>query len=78
MGRWGLPSSGPREVLSLGFEIDRMDTVTRGMREDDVEKDTYGRLRCAHCDSKLKKRAAEDGLGAIRTCPDCGREWQEL
>lgn len=53
-----------------------MDTVTRGLREDVIAKDTYGRLLCTACDTQLQRRT-EDGE-TVRHCPDCHRVWTEL
>ena len=55
-----------------------MDTVRQGLRADDIEKDTYERLACTHCEMSLATTDNEDGVGKIRTCPDCDREYKEL
>jgi hypothetical protein len=53
-----------------------MDTVTRGLREDAITKDTYDRLLCAACESRLGRRSTDGET--VRTCPDCDRAWTEL
>ncbi|WP_172967042.1 MULTISPECIES: HVO_0758 family zinc finger protein [Halosegnis] len=55
-----------------------MDTVRQGLRAGDIEKDTYERLTCAHCGESLATRDTDDGVGKIRSCPDCDREYKEL
>ncbi|MFB6300791.1 MAG: HVO_0758 family zinc finger protein [Halobacteriales archaeon] len=55
-----------------------MESVRKGLREGEIEQDTYGRLVCGFCDTNLDKRSDPEDLGAIRTCPDCGREWRAL
>ena len=55
-----------------------MDSVHQGLRDGDIEKDTYDRLRCASCKVGLGKKQAEEGYGYIHTCPDCGRAWRRI
>lgn len=55
-----------------------MDSVRKGLRAGDIEKDTYERLVCASCDEQLKTRNDPDAIGSVRFCPDCGSEWQQL
>ncbi|MFB6114048.1 MAG: HVO_0758 family zinc finger protein [Halodesulfurarchaeum sp.] len=55
-----------------------MDSVTKGLRQGDVVKDTYDRLLCAECDSRLKRRDEPGEVGSVRECPDCGRQWRQL
>lgn len=55
-----------------------MDTVRKGLRDGDITKDTYGRYQCATDGVVLKKQNDPDGMGSIRTCPDCGRRWRRL
>ncbi|MDZ7747406.1 MAG: HVO_0758 family zinc finger protein [Halobacteriales archaeon] len=55
-----------------------MDTVRQGLRAGDIEKDTYERLTCAHCGTSLATRDNDDGVGKLRSCPDCDREYKEL
>lgn len=55
-----------------------MPSVRKGLRRGDVHRDTYGRLRCADCGAKLSGNADPAAVDAVRTCPDCGREWTEL
>lgn len=55
-----------------------MDSVRKGLRAGDIEKDTYERLVCADCEEVLNTESDPDEVGKIRRCPDCGREWQQL
>ncbi|MFB6153918.1 MAG: HVO_0758 family zinc finger protein [Halodesulfurarchaeum sp.] len=55
-----------------------MDSVRKGLRQGDIAKDTYDRLRCAECDTSLKREDDPEEVGAIRICPDCGTEWRQL
>lgn len=55
-----------------------MDSVRKGLRADDIEKDTYGRLVCAECEAELGTRDDPDDVGTVRACPDCGSEWRQL
>lgn len=55
-----------------------MQSVRKALRDGDLEKDTYGRLMCADCEKTLKSKNDPDEIGTVRTCPECGGEWQEL
>lgn len=55
-----------------------MESVRKGLRAGDIEKDTYERLTCASCDTALETKNDPDELGSIRHCPDCGREWRRI
>jgi len=55
-----------------------MDTIRKGLRAGDVEKDTYERLICAHCGETLDTRSDAEEIGKVRRCPGCGREWKQL
>jgi len=55
-----------------------MDSVRKGLRAGEIEKDTYGRLECAACGVRLGKKEAEDGYGYYRTCGECGRVWRRV
>jgi len=55
-----------------------MDTVRQGLRAGDIEKDTYERLICTHCDERLDTRDNPDGVGQVRSCPDCGRKYSQI
>lgn len=55
-----------------------MDSVTKGLRRGGIVKDTYDRLICAECDTRLDRTDNQDDVGSIRACPDCGREWRQL
>ena len=55
-----------------------MKSVRRGLRDDEVEKDSYGRLSCRECGNSLSTHVDADQVGKVRSCPDCGKEWQEI
>lgn len=55
-----------------------MESVRKGLRAGDIEKDTYERLVCTACDETLETREDPDEVGQIRTCPECGREWRRV
>lgn len=55
-----------------------MDTVRQGLRGGDIEKDTYERLICVHCDERLKTRNDPDEVFKVRVCPGCGREYKQV
>lgn len=55
-----------------------MDSVRKGLRSGDLEKDTYGRLQCAECEEGLGSENDPDEVGTIRTCPICDSSWKEL
>ena len=55
-----------------------MQSTRKGLRSGDLYKDTYERLTCSNCEMVLKKRDDPDEVFAVRTCPECGREWKEL
>ncbi len=55
-----------------------MDSVRKGLRAGDIEKDTYERLNCAACEVTLETKNDPDALGTVRRCPDCGTEWQRI
>lgn len=55
-----------------------MKSVRSGLRTGEIERDTYQRLSCIECDSQLRTIDNPDELGAIRQCPECGRQWRQL
>lgn len=55
-----------------------MRSVRKGLRAGEIEKDTYDRLACAVCGVQLGTREEADSLGMIRSCPECGREWEQV
>jgi hypothetical protein len=55
-----------------------MESVRRGLRSGDIEKDTYERLTCAECEEELATQAMPEDVGKRRVCPECGTEWQEM
>jgi predicted RNA-binding Zn-ribbon protein involved in translation (DUF1610 family) len=55
-----------------------MKTTRKGLREGELEKDTYERLNCAECDKTLGTKNDPDEVFSVRVCPNCGSEWKEL
>lgn len=55
-----------------------MESVRKGLRAGDIEKDTYERLRCTACEEELATRDNPDDVGRLRVCPECGREWRDV
>jgi len=55
-----------------------MRSVRKGLRSGEIEKGLYDRLECAGCEETLGTRDESDLLGVVRTCAECGREWQEI
>jgi predicted amidophosphoribosyltransferase len=55
-----------------------MKTVQKGLRDGDIEKDTYERLLCSDCEKNLQTDNDPSELGTVRRCPECGREFKEL
>ncbi len=55
-----------------------MDSVRKGLRSGDLEKDNYGRLTCVDCGEELATQNDPDEVGKVRVCPACDGEWQEI
>lgn len=55
-----------------------MKSVRKALRSGDLEKDNYGRLSCAECETQLNTTDDPDVVGTVRQCPDCGGEWKEI
>lgn len=55
-----------------------MESVQKGLRAGDIEKDTYDRLICAECEEQLSRKDDPDEVWSLRACPNCGREWRQL
>jgi predicted RNA-binding Zn-ribbon protein involved in translation (DUF1610 family) len=55
-----------------------MDSVRKGLRNGDLERDVYDRLRCTECDEDLDTDMDVGGVGSVHACPECGTEWREL
>lgn len=62
----------------MGRKRPAMESVRKGLRAGQIDKDTYGRLECSNCDVGLTKKEDEDGMGYLHTCPDCGRVWRRV
>ena len=55
-----------------------MESVRKGLRSGDIEKDTYERLHCAECEKALNTKNTPGEVGTVRACPECGMEWRAL
>lgn len=55
-----------------------MDSVRKGLRAGDIEKDTYDRLVCADCETQLGTENEPEEVHSLRICPDCDRAWKQL
>jgi hypothetical protein len=55
-----------------------MESVRKGLRAGNLEKDTYERLACVRCEEVLETRNDPDEIGKRRACPECDREWKEV
>jgi hypothetical protein len=55
-----------------------MDSVRKGLRSGDIEKDTYERLTCSACSEQLETKNNPDEVGRVRFCPVCDAEWKKI
>lgn len=55
-----------------------MKSTRKGLRNDELYKDTYGRLNCTECEKTLATENLPEEVHNVRKCPDCAREWKEL
>ena len=55
-----------------------MESVRKGLRAGDLEKDTYERLSCVECGEVLKSQNDPYEIGTVRVCPECATEWKEV
>lgn len=55
-----------------------MDSVRKGLRSGEIEKDTYERLVCVACEEELKTENDPEEVGSVRVCPGCGRTWKQV
>jgi hypothetical protein len=55
-----------------------MKTTRKGLRDNELYKDTYERLTCSRCDEQLKTQRDPEEVYAVRICPECDRKWEEL
>ncbi len=55
-----------------------MESIRKGLRSGDIEKDTYERLTCSDCGEQLGTENDPDDIGKVRVCPECGRQWQKV
>jgi len=53
-------------------------SVRKGLRDGDIEKDTYERLNCVRCEVTLQTEDDPDELHTVRVCPECGRRFKQL
>jgi len=55
-----------------------MKSTRKGLRNDELYKDNYERVACSECEETLKRENDPDEVYAVRTCPNCGKQWKEL
>jgi predicted RNA-binding Zn-ribbon protein involved in translation (DUF1610 family) len=55
-----------------------MESVRKGLRSGDIEKDVYERLTCSDCEMELKTENDPDEIGTKRVCPECGTTWKQV
>lgn len=55
-----------------------MQSVRKGLRAGEIEKDTYDRLHCSRCGTQLGTRNDPEEVYTIRVCPECGDQWKQL
>lgn len=55
-----------------------MESVRKGLRSGELEKDTYERLRCTICEEELKTENDPEEVGSVRVCPECGKQWKQV
>jgi len=55
-----------------------MDSISKGLRSGDIEKDTYERLTCGDCGKQLEVKNDPDSVTKVRICPGCGEEWKQI
>lgn len=55
-----------------------MKSTRKGLRDGELQKDTYERLTCSDCEKALKKQDDPDEVFSVRICPGCEREWKDL
>ncbi|MEY7848909.1 HVO_0758 family zinc finger protein [Natrarchaeobius sp. A-rgal3] len=55
-----------------------MKSVREGLREGELEKDTYDRLVCVESGKQLKTKNDPDSIETLRICPETGQKWKEV
>ena len=55
-----------------------MKSVRRGLRDGELEKDTYGRLVYVESGKQLQTQDDPDSVYTIRICPETGQKWKEV
>lgn len=55
-----------------------MKSVRKGLRDGDIDKDTYERLVCTQCEKNLGTKTDPSEIGSVRICPECKAEYKEL
>jgi DNA replicative helicase MCM subunit Mcm2 (Cdc46/Mcm family) len=71
-------ATGRGKFLSFDGIATGMQSVRKGLRAGEIEKDTYERLTCSDCGEELETRNDPEEIGKLRACPECGREWKEV
>ena len=55
-----------------------MKSLRKGLRDDELYKDTYERLKCANCEKVIKTETEPDAVFDLRICPECGTQYKDL
>ena len=55
-----------------------MKSVRKGLRDGDLEKDTYDRVVCVAWGQTLKTQNDPDEVFSVRICPECETEYKDL
>jgi DNA-directed RNA polymerase subunit RPC12/RpoP len=64
--------------LLLGVKHPHMESIRKGLRAGDLEKDVYERLNCTECGEQLATENDPDEIGTVRVCPECGTKWKQV
>ena len=55
-----------------------MKSTRKALRDDELFKDTYERLKCAACDKVLNTETDPDTIFDLRRCPECDTQYKDL
>jgi len=78
VNRSPVPDVSGTTFLPTGHVPPGMQSVRKGLRSGDLEKDNYERLRCTACGEELGTENDPDEVGSVRVCPACGGKWQQV
>ena len=55
-----------------------MKSTRKGLRDGELFKDNYERLKCANCEEVLDRRDDPEELFDVRSCSECGQSWKDI